>query len=170
MKLGEQFMKDRRVTFIPPLVLVLVGGFCWYIAGRVTGMASFKDADEVLLDYPGKVANIWALCGGIAGLLAYIYFLIRPREHRPVTPQIARRRGAPKTVVEAKMGMLIMNLGLLTGIFLPLLFPPKSAITGSLVGRSTLVRVLVGCLTTFFAGGVVIPISFWLMTKIMVRK
>jgi len=67
-------MVSRKITLIPPLILMLVGAFCWYIAGRVTGMASFKDADKVVLDYPSQVAKIWALCGAGAGLLAYIYF------------------------------------------------------------------------------------------------
>jgi len=68
------------------------------------------------------------------------------------------------------MGFLIMNLGLLIGILLPLLLPPKSSITGESVGRSAIVRVLVGCGTTFFSSGVVVPLSFWLITKIMVNK
>jgi hypothetical protein len=163
-------MTGRRITLIPPLVLVLVGAFCWYTAGRITGMVSFKDTEEMMLDYPSQVAKIWALCGGVAGFLAYIYFLIRPQEHRPLPREIAKRSGSIKMIVETKMHVLIMNLGLLVGILLPLLFPPKSPVSGAPVGRSAIVRILVGCVTTFIASGFVIPLSFWLITKIMLRK
>lgn len=134
-------------------------------------MASFKDPGEVLIDYSSKTGKIWALFGSAVGLLALVYFVTRPaKDHVPAIREVSKLSFGPKTAVEAKTNILILLLSLLGGILLPILFPPKSPITDTIVGRSALVRSFVGCLTTVFAGGVMLPMSLWLLTKIILGR
>lgn len=176
-------MEKGKITFTSVLVFVQVGALLWCTAGIITGAWSFTSAGQITTnrseakqDFTDnyvtppyiKTGGAWALCGGLAGLMILLSFTSRPKEEyftdAPPLPMILCK---PKSFAEAKTLPTGLFLSILGGILLPMFFLSKLTIPDTIVMRSPAIRVIIGCLTTLTATSFILPISLWLITKII---
>ncbi len=146
------------------VVTVLAGTWFWFIAGAITGMASFAQVGpqqsgsdvQSSSNMPFEVGAVWALYGAIASFILYLYFVTRPREEHNEPAGVI----APQSVSELKATFLALILGVLAAILLCKYYilrmklpstialkPPKN-----IYGIATLMTVIASVVTIPLAG------------------
>ncbi len=175
--------KQTFVFFLTGAVLWMVGSFiialaCFDATLSAEQIARNKElANRVMVTWAsitGRTAGIWAISGGILGVVICALFMNRPGdEFRPLVPgPLPRFAGVrrPETMAEIKAGFQGTALGLIIGVCGAVFIPPMIQDLEFLKVRSLYVRAIIGTIESLIVTVPILPLSLKILSRARRRQ
>lgn len=175
----------------PILVFFLVGLSLWALGGWINGMICFqptvpleliKNNKELATEITSawlmlqlKLTAIWALAGGILGVVISQLFIARPEyEHfsrTPKLPGIPEMPGfsGPKTMAEINAGFQGWILGVIIGVCATVFILPLLQ-SEFFVVRQSFTRIIFCVIQTLIVTVPILPFSLGILSKMIKRR